>query len=122
MILLSLFLLEIMFILFLINKREFCYHKLSGIVVKKNQIVLIVNSKEKKLLYQNKYVLYKGKSIPYKIVEDKGMILEKSHQKYSELQIEIRTLKEKKINNGIELMVKEKKKSILELLKYAWGR
>ena len=68
------FILEIMFIFLLFNIKNYKYVKISGIVIKKNILMVVVGEDERKLIYNNHYLFYKDSKKKYKIIEDRGVM------------------------------------------------
>lgn len=108
--------LEVGMILFLFQKKEFCYQKITSILVKDDLVLLMVDKKERSLLYQNKILFYHHQSFPYKIVEDRGVILKKDDINYYELLLEVKTSKEKKVNDSLEFSIRKKKERLIEIM------
>jgi hypothetical protein len=117
LILIVLIIIEIISIVFLLNYKVYDYKKLTGIITNKNIVTLIVDNKEKKLLNSNKKIYLNNKELKYKIIEDKGYIVKKNNNKYYEILINIKTPRNKKINDYVELSIKNKKISFIKLLK-----
>ena len=108
--------LEIIILLFCIKTYQFNYKKITGIVIKKNLLLVIVDKKERKLLYDNKKIYLEDKYITYKIEEDKGKILKKDNKNYYELIISTKISKSLKANDSINISIEDKKISMIKLL------
>jgi len=117
LILIILISIEIISFIMLLNYKVYKYKKLTGIISNDNIITLIVDNKDKKLLYKNSKIYLDNKLLKYKILEDKGYITEKNNHKYYEVLINIKTPKNKKSSDYVELSIKNKKIKVLELLK-----
>lgn len=117
LILIILISIEIISFIMLFNYKVYKYKKLTGIISNDNIITLIVDNKDKKLLYKNSKIYLDNKLLKYKILEDKGYITEKNNHKYYEVLINIKTPKNKKSSDYVELSIKNKKIKVLELLK-----
>ena len=117
LILIILISIEIISFIMLFNYKVYKYKKLTGIISNNNIITLIVDNKDKKLLYKNSKIYLDNKLLEYKILEDKGYITEKNNHKYYEVLINIKTPKNKKSSDYVELSIKNKKIKVLELLK-----
>ena len=117
LILLILITIEILSFIVLYNYKVYKYKKLSGIISNNNMVTLIVDNSDKKLLYKNKKVYLNNKLLEYKILEDKGYITKKNNTKYYEILIKVKTPKNKKSSDYIELSIKNKKINILKLIK-----
>ena len=116
-ILIILITIEIISFIVLYNYKVYKYKKLTGIITNNNIVTLIVDKEEKKLLYKNKKIYLNNKLLEYKILEDKGYITKKDNIKYYEILINIKTPKNNKSSDYVELSIKNKKINILKLLK-----
>jgi len=114
------FLILIEFILFgiFLQRKEFSYQKVSGILVKKNLVLLIVEKDTRSLLYQNKKIFFNDQELSYEIEEDKKIEMKDI---YYEILIKVKTPKDKKINEGLDFSIRNQKKKKIELLQKAWG-
>lgn len=118
--LIFLILLEIIiFILCFINKMN-VYENISGIVLKDDLVVLIVNNETKKNIYKNTLLYLNNKKIKYEIVEDRGYILKRNKEEYSEILISFKFDKNYKVNDSLQLMLKKEKIRIIEIFKIIW--
>ncbi len=115
-ILLILIIIEIISFIFLFRYKVFEYKSLTGIITNNNIISLIIDKNDRKLLNKNKKIYLNDKELKYKIIEDKGVITKKNNKKYYEILIKIKTPKNK-INDIVNLNIKDKKISIIKLLK-----
>ena len=116
-ILIILIIIEVLSIIVLYNYKIYKYKKLTGIISNNNIVTLVVDKNDKKLLYKNKKVYIDNKYLSYEILEDKGYIAKKNNTKYYEMLIYVKTPKNKKNSDYIELSIKNKKINILKLLK-----
>lgn len=117
LILIVLIIIEIISFIFLFNYKVYKYKKLTGIISNKNIITLVVDKDDKLLLYKNKKIYINNKLLEYKILENKGYITKKGNTKYYEILIKVKTPKNKKSIDYVELSIKDKKIKVLELLK-----
>lgn len=108
--------LEIIILLFCIKTYKFTYKKITGIVIKKDLLLVLVDKKERKLLYDNKKIYVDDKYIRYKIEEDKGKILKKNNNNYYELIISTKISNSLKANDSINISIEDKKISMIKLL------
>ena len=111
-----LMILEISMILFLFQRKEFCYQKITSILVKDNLVLLMVDKKERRLLYQNKKLFYHNQSFFYEVTEDRGLILTKDNTNYYELLLKVKTPKAKKANDSLEFSIRKTKKRLIEIM------
>ena len=77
-----LLLLEISFFIYLSLTKIYQYKKISGIVLKDDHLILILDAKERKILYKNTFCYLNSKKKKYLIKEDKGVIITKDNKKY----------------------------------------
>ena len=108
--------LETISLIICIKTYQFTYKKITGIVIKKDLLLAIVDKKERKLLYDNKKIYVNDKYIMFKIEEDKGIILKKNNKNYYELIISTKISKSLKPNDSIDISIKDKKISMIKLL------
>jgi len=116
-ILIILITIEIFSFIVLYNYKVYKYKKLTGIISNNNIVTLIVDKNDKKLLYENKKVYLNNKLLEYRIIEDKGYITKKDNTKYYEIIVFVKTPKNKKSSDYVELSIKNKKINILKLIK-----
>ena len=112
-----LFIIESIFIFNLFHKKEFIYKKMTGIVMKDNIMLLVSSKEQNKLLNKNKYLYINNKKKKYKIIEVKRNIITKGKTKYNETLIEIKFDKKYKPNDMIDVVLKDKKIYIFELFR-----
>ena len=112
-----LFIIELLFILYIFHRKEFIYRKMTGIVMKENILLLVSSKEDNKLLNKNKYLYINNKKRKYKIIEVNRNIINKGKNKYSEIIIKIKFEKKYKSNDMIDIVLKDKKVYIYELFK-----
>ncbi len=105
---------ELISFIYINEKKVFCYEKITGLIVDKNQVLITPNKSSRKLIYQNNKVYIKDNAISYEIIEDKGLISEK----YYQILLKMKTPSTKE--QIVELSVKEKKQNILSTFKSLW--
>lgn len=112
--------LEIAVILALINKKEYSYQKIPGIIIKKDFILVMVNKEEKKILGSNKKLFIDNKEKKYRIEEDRGIIMHKNNQDYYEIVINTKTSKEYNPNDIVNVVVRKTKHKLIGMFKIIW--
>ena len=112
--------LETIFGILLINKKIYSYDKMSGIVMKENIVIVILDKKKLKILHKNTYVYHNNKKIKYKIEKNNGAIITKGKKKYYEILIKLKLPKKYKSNDLIELSIKNKKINAFKIFKLIW--
>ena len=120
LILIILFIIELIGIVSLCTIKNYSYKKLSGIVISKNKIVLIINKKEKDILYKNQKAYIDNYCRKYKIIDDKGKLFSKGKNTYYEVIVDVEFSNEYKINDVIELSLKDKKNKLINIFKIIW--
>lgn len=118
--LIFLILLEIIILILFYKNKINIYENIPGVVVKDNLVVLIVNDKTKKIIYKNTLLYLNNKKIKYEIIEDRGYVLKRNKEKYSEILISFKFDKNYKVNDSLQLMFKKKKIRIIEIFKIIW--
>lgn len=118
--LIFLILLEIIIVILFYKNKINIYENIQGVVVKDNLVVLIVNDKTKKIIYKNTLLYLNNKKIKYEIIEDRGYVLKRNKEKYSEILISFKFDKNYKVNDSLQLMFKKKKIRIIEIFKIIW--
>lgn len=118
--LIFLILLEIIIVILCYKNKINIYENIQGVVVKDNLVVLIVNDKTKKIIYKNTLLYLNNKKIKYEIIEDRGYVLKRNKEKYSEILISFKFDKNYKVNDSLQLMFKKKKIRIIEIFKIIW--
>ena len=118
--LIFLILLEIIIVILFYKNKINIYENIQGVVVKDNLVVLIVNNKTKKIINKNTILYLNNKKIKYEIIEDRGYVLKRNKEKYSEILISFKFDKNYKVNDSLQLMFKKKKIRIIEIFKIIW--
>lgn len=114
---LILFIVEILFIVFLIKKKIIIYEKFSGVVVKKNMVVFVLNDDELKLFYKNKKIYIDGEVCYFqfnKVIED---ILKRDGVIYHQLFIEYDMGDELKENDVVNVTIAKENRSVLNIFR-----
>ena len=107
----------LVFVLF--NVKENKYIKIKGLVIKDNLVVVVIDKRERKIIYSNKILYLEDSKKKYKIREDRGVLIKKDKSNYYELVLEV-SFKNKKTNDVLELVIKEKKFRLIEIFKLIW--
>ena len=118
--LIILFLLEILLLIYLYNKKIYTYESLNSVVVKDNLVLLIISDKQYKTLNKNSFLYLDGKKIKYKVFEDRGYVIENKKEKYKDVVLEFKFNKEYKVNDSLRLVLKDKKIRLIEIFKIIW--
>ena len=119
LLILLVFLMEIIFFLILKNYKIYNYKKYDCIVTNKNICLLIINKKEKNILYKNSSLYLENKLKKYKILEDNDVIINKGRKKYNEVLISYK-LNNSKTNDVLKIVFQNKKESLINIFKLIW--
>lgn len=120
LLIIGILLLELIFFYLLYTHKEFNYKKMNGVVVKDNVVVLVLSKEERKILYKNSYLVLNDKIRKYIILEDKGIFIKKGDKKYYEVIIKTKFDKKYKANDSIEVNLKNNRYRIIEMFKLIW--
>ena len=116
-----LILFEIIFIINIMREKNELYISFSGVVMKNNIGLFIVNDKDMKILYKNKYLYFNGKRIKYSIEKITKDVIKKDNNKYNEVLINFNFSKKKyKDNDVIDISIRRDKESIIKMFKIIW--
>lgn len=107
---------ELCFFTLLSCIKEYKYEKISGIVVKKNLLMVVASPTTRKILYKNKYLYSNDKKIKYEIIEEQDKI----DDNYNEILIKYNFNKEYKDKETISISVKKEKYKLIEIFKIIW--
>ena len=107
---------EIIEVIILFKSKVYKYYSIRGIVIQNNIVQLIITKKEQSILQSNKKVYINNKLLKYEILENKGMILKRDNKKYDEVIIKIHPSLKNKINDIIEINIKNSKESVIKRL------
>lgn len=121
LIVIVLFILEFSGTILLCTIKKYSYTKISGIVSNKNTIVLIIDEKERKILYKNQTAYIENKLKKYKIIENKGKLFSKNKTNYYEIILNIDFSNKYKPNDVIELSIKNNKYHLIKIFNVIWG-
>lgn len=111
---------ELLFIILLTSHKEYMYKKEYGLVVKQNLITIIMSNKERQILNKNNYIYVNSIKKKYKVIEIRKDSITKNKEKYSEVILKFKFDKKYKTNDIIEIVIKDDKKSIVEMFKLLW--
>lgn len=119
LLILLVFLMEIIFFLILKNYKIYNYKKYDCIVTNKNICLLIINKKEKNILYKNSSLYLENKLKKYKTLEDNDVIITKVREKYNEVLISFK-FNNSKTTDVLKIVFKNKKESLINIFKLIW--
>ena len=115
-----LFIIEIIGIIILCTIKIYSYKKMSGIVISKNRIVLMLNQKDKKSIYKNQNAYIDNYCRKYEIVENRGKLFSKGKNDYYEIILDVKFSDKYKPNDVVELSLKDKKYKLIKIFKIIW--
>ena len=109
---------EIIFIISIFNEKNELYISYSGVVMKSNLGVFIINNNEMNILYKNRYLYFNGKRIKYSIEKITKDVIKKDNSKYNEVVINFKFSKKKyKDNDVINISIRNEKEPIINMFK-----
>lgn len=112
---------EIVFIISIINNKNELYVSYSGIVMKNNRGLFIINNDDMNIIYKNRYLYFKGKKIKYSIEKITKNVIKKDNNKYNEVIINFKFSKKKyKDNDVINISIRNEKEPIISMFKIIW--
>lgn len=112
---------EIVFIISIINNKNELYVSYSGVVMKSNLGLFIINNNEMNILYKNRYLYFNGKRIKFSIEKITKDVIKKDNNKYNEVLINFKFSKKKyKDNDVINISIRNEKEPIINMFKIIW--
>lgn len=114
--------LEVVFIIGLYINKMYDYKKVTAIVLKENLLIIVASKEERKLFYNNSFLYLNSKKEKYKISRDSGVIMTKNEEKYYELLIKTKFDKKYKPNDTLTVSLKTKKQRLINIFKVIGGR
>ena len=115
-----LFITELLFVIYILNHKEYDYLKINGIVIKNDVVLIMIDEKTRKTLRKNSSLYYNDKKYVFKIIEDTGKVLKEG---YYELILKFSFSKDNnkiKPNDILELVLTKKKISLISFFKLIW--
>ena len=98
----------------LMQIKIFEYQNIPLIMVNKQEGILVLNKKDKSLLYKNSYGYIQNKKVYYEIVEEEKL----EDNQYIQVRLK---LKKKQKNERINITIKNKKISMMDGIIHSWG-
>lgn len=114
------FFLEFIFVLFLVDNKEYKYDQYTGVVAKNNLMTIIIPKEKRKVLYKNRYLYHNDKKIKYKIIEERKNLYKSNGKQYHELLINFEFDKKYKTSDIITISIKKEKYRLIEIFKLIW--
>lgn len=112
---------EIVFLINIIKNKNELYISYSGVVMKSNIGLFIVNNDEMSILYKNKYLYFNGRRVKYSIEKITRNVIKKDNNKYNEVLINFKFSKNKyKDNDVINISIRNDKEPIINMFKMIW--
>lgn len=116
-----LILFEIIFVINIMREKNEIYISFSGVVMKNNIGLFIINDKDMKILYKNKYLYFNGKRNKYSIEKITKNVIKKNNNKYNEVLLKFKFSKKKyKDNDVIDISIRRDKEPIIKMFKIIW--
>lgn len=108
---------QLIFILLMTNYKIYKNKSLTCIVMNKNICLLVLDSKEKELLYKNSKLFVNDKENKFNIIEDNNVVITNGKKKYKEILIKVDLVKSYKTNDTVNLTIRERKIKLIEIFK-----
>lgn len=112
-----LIIIQLIFILLMTNYKIYKNKSLTCIVMNKNICLLVLDSKDKELLYKNTKLFVNNKENKFNIVEDNNVVVTNGKKKYKEILIKVDLVKSYKTNDTVNLTIRERKIKLIEIFK-----
>ena len=96
------------------------YTKISGVVIKDNLVLLVVDKDERGIIYSNKVLFFDNHKFKYKIIEDRGIVLKKNRKNYYQLVLSFNFKNKYKANDIVEIVLVKEKMRLIEIFKIIW--
>ena len=112
---------EIIFIFTIFSKKNELYISYSGVVMKNNIGLFIINNSDMNILYKNRYLYFNGKKIKYSIEKITKSVIKKDGKKYNEVLINFKFSNKKyKDKDVIDISIRDDKEPIIYMFKKIW--
>ena len=112
---------EIVFIISIVRNKNELYVSYSGVVMKSNLGLFIINNEDMNTLYKSKYLYFNGKKISYSIEKITKNVIKKNDDKYNEALLNFKFSKNKyKDNDVINISIRNDKEPIINMFKVIW--
>ena len=112
---------EIIFIINIIRLKNELYVNYSGVVMKNNIGLFIIDNDEMKIIYKNKYLYFNGNKIKYSIERITKDVIKKDNKKYNEVLLNFKFSNKKyKDNDVIDISIRSDREPIIEMFKIIW--
>ena len=107
---------SITFLIFLFLKKEFYYIKVNGIIYNTDTIIALIDNNTKRIIYKNNILYIEDKKYSYKIEEEQEI----KKNKLFEVKLKFKFKKKYNQNDLIEIVLMNKKESIISIIKKIW--
>jgi len=112
---------EIVFIISIVRNKNELYVSYSGVVMKSNLGLFIINNEDMNTLYKSKYLYFNGKKISYSIEKITKNVIKKKDDKYNEVLLNFKFSNNKyKDNDVINISIRNDKEPIINMFKVIW--
>ena len=112
---------EIIFIVSILKNKNEIYVNYSGVVMKNNLGVFIINNDQMNIIYKNRYLYFNGKRIKYSIEKITKNVIKKDNNKYNEVVLNFKFSKKKyKDSDVIDISIRNNKEPIINMFKIIW--
>lgn len=105
---------------FSLQKRIIIYRSLTSTVITHDLIEVVMDDKDLKALYKNKYLYYNNKKYPIKIEKITRNILQRNNNYYHYVILDLKLPKKVKVNDVIKFNLEDYKISLVDMFKTCW--
>ena len=95
------------------------YSKITGVVIKDNLVLIVVDKNERKTIYSNKILFFNNTKSKYQIIEDRGIVMTKNTKDYYQLVLKF-SFKNKKVNDVLEMVFIKGRIHLINIFKIIW--
>ena len=96
------------------------YSIINGIVYTDELVLIVVDEKERNIIYNNSTVYIDNKKYKYSINEDRGITIINNGICYYEILIKIDINNKYKINDTLDISIKNKREKVINIFKIIW--
>ena len=115
-----LFLIVLILVIFSLNKNIRTYKVINSTVFKDDIVEVLVNDRELKMIYDNKYLFLNRKKVLIDIVEINKSVLVRKNKNYHNALLRVKLNKNSKVNDVKSLVLFNRKVNVFEMIRIIW--
>lgn len=115
-----LFLLEVIFIYYVFDRKLVIYKRYSGVVMNDNYVVLILNQDELELFYKNKGIYIRDKKSDFSIEKVDEKFLKRGGIYYNQVFLNVSISNMFKIGDVVDITIRERSVKSINIFKLIW--